>query len=153
MIQQRDYKKPDYEPFKIRAAMLELDEYLRIFIIPQIPAGFSDYREVMCNTMDAAWHAMYHAAITSRRERQHQLVMLKIELAMIETYLKEIRDVCYRGKEKRRLDNNSARRFEVCANKQKAVMSIVWAWAKNEDKLLDSTKTQKTVGLVEREII
>ena len=84
MIQQRDYKKPDYEPFKIRAAMLELDEYLRIFIIPQIPAGFSDYREVMRNTMDAAWHAMYHAAITSRRERQHQLVMLKIELAMIE---------------------------------------------------------------------
>lgn len=153
MIQQHDYKKPDYEPFKIRAAMLDLDEYLRIFIIPQIPAGFSDYREVMRNAMDAAWHAMYHAAITSRRERQHQLVMLKIELAMIETYLKEIRDVCYRGKEKRRLDNNSARRFEICANKQKAVMNIVWAWAKNEDKILDSTKTQKTVGLVEREIV
>lgn len=153
MIQQRDYKKPEYEPFKIRAAMLDLDEYLRIFIIPQIPAGFSDYREVMRNTMDAAWHAMYHAAITSRRERQHQLIMLKIELAMIETYLKEIRDVCYRGKEKRRLDNNSARRFEICAGKQKAVMNIVWAWAKNEDKLLDSSKTQKTAGLVEQEAI
>ncbi len=117
MIQQRDYRKPEYEPFKIRAAMLDLDEYLRIFIIPQIPAGFSDYREVMRNTMDAARHAMYRAAITSRRERQHRLVLLKIELAMTETYLKEIREVCYRSKEKRRLDNNLARRFEICASK------------------------------------
>lgn len=93
MIQQHDYKKPEYEPFKIRAAMLDLDEYLRIFIIPQIPAGFSDYREVMRSTMDAAWHAMYHAAITSRRERQHQLVMLKIELAMIDLFKRNSRCV------------------------------------------------------------
>lgn len=82
--------------------MLDLDEYLRVFIIPQIPAGFTEYREVMRGTMDAAWHAMYHAAMTLRRERQHQLVILKIELAMIETCLKEVRDVYYRGKEKRR---------------------------------------------------
>lgn len=153
MIQKRDDKKSEYEPFKIRAAMLDLDEYLRIFIIPQIPAGFNEYREAMRSVMDAAWHAMYHAAMTSRRERQHQLVILKIELAIIETYLKEVRDVCYRGKEKRRLDNNSARRFEVCASKQKAVMSIVWAWAKNENKLLNASKTEKTAGLAEKEVI
>lgn len=131
--------------------MLDLDEYLRIFIIPQIPAGFADYREVMRMTMDKAWHAMYNAAFTAGRQRQQQLLLLKIEMAMIETYIKEIRDVCYRGKEKKRLDAISARRFEVCATKHKAVMEIVWAWATNEVSKLDVAKSQKTVGLVERE--
>ena len=151
MIQKRDDKKPVYEPFKIKSAMLDLDEYLRIFIIPQIPSGFKEYREVMRTTMDKAWHAMYLAAMTSGRERQRRLVEFKIELAMIETYLREIRDVCYRGKEKRKLDNNSARRFEICGAKQKEVMNIVWAWVKNENKKMDAAKTEKTAGLVERE--
>ncbi|MBR3056237.1 hypothetical protein IKG64_03010 [Candidatus Saccharibacteria bacterium] len=153
MIQKRDDKKPDHEPFKMRSLMLDLDEYLRIFIIPQIPAGFSDYREVMRTTMGRAWRAMYHAAMTVRRERQHHLMDLKIELAMVETYLKEIRDVCYRGKEKRKLDATSARRFEICAEKQKAVMSYVWAWVKNEDKKMPVAGSQKTAGLVEKELI
>ena len=151
MIQRRDDKKLEYQPFKIKAAMLDMDEYLRIFILPQIPTEYRDYRDNIRMAMDAAWRAMYHAAVTIRRERQHQLILLKIELAMIETYLKEIRDVCYRGKEKRRLDNNSARRFEICAKKQKDVMNIVWAWAKNEDAKMDSSKTQKTAGLIEKE--
>ena len=47
MIQKRDDKKKAYEPFKIRVAMMELDKYLRIFIIPQIPAEYKDYREVI----------------------------------------------------------------------------------------------------------
>ena len=151
MIQRRDDKKLEYQPFKIKAAMLDMDEYLRIFILPQIPAEYKDYRDSIRMAMEAAWRAMYHAAITARRERQHQLILLKIELAMVETYLKEIRDVCYRGKEKRRLDNNSVRRFEICAKKQKDVMNIVWAWAKNEDAKMDSSKTQKTAGLIEKE--
>ena len=150
MLQKRDDKKPDYEPFKIRSLMLDLDEYLRIFIIPQIPSGFAEYRDAMRETMDRAWRAMYHAAMTSGRQRQQRLVELRIEMAMIETYLKEIRDVCYRGKEKRRLDNNSARRFEICANKQKAVMNLVWAWVKNENKKLDAGRSEKTRGLIER---
>ena len=133
--------------------MLDLDEYLRVFIIPQIPAGFKEYRDALRQTMDLAWRALYHAAMTIKRERQHQLVELKIELSMVETYLKEIRDVCYRGKEKRKLDRNSERRFEVCAEKQKELMKMVWAWTKNEDSKMNTSKTQKTAGLVEKEEI
>jgi len=153
MIQRRDDKKPEHEPFKIRSLMLDLDEYLRIFIIPQIPAGFADYREAMRQTMDKAWREMYRAALTTRRERQKHLLELKIELAMVEMYLKQIRDVCYRGKEKRKLDNNSVRRFEICAEKQKAVMNFVWSWVKNENKKMDASKTEKTAGLIEKEEI
>ena len=153
MIQKRNDKKPEHDPFRLRSAMLDLDEYLRIFILPQIPAEFKDYREGMRTTMERAWRAMYHAAITVRRERQHQLVELKIEMAMVETYLKEIRDVCYRKKEKKRLDAKSARRFDVCSSKQKAVMNTVWAWAKNEDKKMNSSRAEKTAGLIEREEI
>lgn len=148
-----DKKKSENDPLKIRAVMLALDEYLRIFILPQIPAGFKDFREDMRNSMNEAWRAMYAALSTSGRKRQHHLLELKVELAMIETYLQEIRDVCYRGKEKRKLDKNSARRFEICGNKQKEVMRIVWKWAKNENAKLDSTKSQQTVGLIEKEEI
>ena len=151
MIQKRDDKKQDYEPFKIRALMLELDEYLRIFIIPQIPAGFKDYREMMQIAMDRAWHALYYASMTSRRERQRKLVDLKVELAMVEIYLKEIRDVCYRGKEKRKLDKNSERRFRICAEKQSAVMKMVWAWIKNENTKMNVGGSEKTALLLERE--
>ena len=152
MIQKKDDKKKEHEPFKIRSLMLDLDEYLRIFILPQIPAGFADFRSTMKDTMDKAWHEMYFAAQTIGRERQHHLVALKVELAMVETYLREIRDVCYRGKEKRRLDAKSARRFEICAAKQKEAMKFVWAWTKNEDKKKDSKRSEKTVGLVEKEV-
>ena len=150
MIQKSDDKKPVFQPFKMKVAMLQLDEYLRIFIIPQIPAGFSEYREALRVTMDRAWHAMYYASLTTRRERQHRLIELKIEMAMVETYLKEIRDVCYRGKEKKKLDAKSARRFEICADKQKEVMNIVWAWVKNETKKL-AANTSGTTGLNEKE--
>lgn len=148
MIQTKDDKKKEYEPFKIRSALLALDEYLRIFIIPQIPAGHKEYREALRDAMDRAWRAMYRAVMTSKRERQHSLLELKIELVMVETYLREIRDVCYRGREKRRLDALSARRFDVCAGKQAEVMKIVWGWIKNEDKKLDTLKSQKTTGLM-----
>jgi len=151
MIQRQDDKKSEHKPFKIRSLMLEMDEYTRIFILPQIPAGFADYRNAMKSAMDAAWHELFRAAVTTKRERQHHLVELKVELAVIEMYLKQIRDVCYRGKEKRRLDKNSERRFEICADKQRKVIQMVWAWAKNEDKKMSSTKSQKTAGLIEKE--
>ena len=151
MIQSKDDKKEEYKPFKIRSTMLDLDEYLRIFIIPQIPADYKEYREALRVAMDSAWRAMYFAVMTAGRERQHHLVELKVELAIIETYLREIRDVCYRGKAKRKLDTISARRFDVCAGKQSEVMKILWGWIKNENKKLDSKKTQKTAGLIESE--
>ncbi|MBQ2695627.1 hypothetical protein IJG04_03280 [Candidatus Saccharibacteria bacterium] len=153
MIQKRDDKKPEVKEFKLKILMLQLDEYIRIHIIPQIPADYKEYREAIREAMDRAWRAMYHAAFTTKRERQRNLVELKIELAMVETYMKEIRDVCYRGKEKRRLDKNSAHRFAVCAKYNKEVMSVVWGWAKNEDASLDSSTTQKTAKLVEKEEI
>lgn len=153
MIQRKDDKKPEVKEFRLKVLMLQLDEYIRIHIIPQIPADYKEYREAIREAMDRAWRAMYHAAFTSRRERQRNLVELKIELAMVETYMKEIRDVCYRGKEKRRLGKNSMRRFEICARHNRDVMAVVWGWAKNEDALLDSSTTQKTVRLVEKEKI
>ena len=153
MIQPRDDKRKLYEPFKLKSLMLDLDEYLRIFILPQIPVEYKEYRGMTERAMEAAWRAMFHAAITSGRERQRNLVQLKIEISMIEVCLREVRDVCYRGKEKRRLDKKSASRFEKLAKKQKDLMVFVWAWAKNEDKKLDSTKAQKTFGLVEKEAV
>ena len=144
---------PDYEPFKMRQLMMDLDEYLRIFILPQIPAEYKEYREEIRGAVDKAWRAIYYAGFTSRRERQRRLLEVKVELAMVETYLREVRDVCYRKKEKKRLDKISARRFEVCAEKQKAVTRMLWGWIANEDKKLDSMRTEKTVGLAEREEI
>ena len=155
MTVQKYHKKQNTEtdPLKIRSVMLALDEYLRIFIVPQIPAGFKDFRVVILEAMDRAWQVMYMALFTSGRERQHHLVELKKELGMVETYLQEIRDVCYRGKEKRKLDKNSEHRFEICGNKQKDVMRIVWAWVRNENVRLDASKSQKTTGLIEKEEI
>ena len=153
MIQTRDDKKEDFQPFKMKQVMIDLDEYLMIFILPQIPAEFKDYRESLRRTMDKAWRAMYHAAFTAKRERQRQLVLMKIEMAMVEVYLQEVREICYRGKEKRRLDKMSARRFEVCAKKHREVMDVLWGWITNEDKKLNTAKSEKTVGLVEREEI
>ena len=150
VVQRRDDKKDKtYEPFKLKSAMLDLDEYVRIFIIPQIPAGFSDFRDSLRACVEKAWRSLYMASATSGRERQKRLMEFKVEMSMIDTYLKEIRDVCYRGKEKRRLDKTSARRFEICADKQHAVLELVWGWIKNEHKKLDSAKTQKTAGLME----
>ncbi|MBR3322093.1 hypothetical protein IKG05_00390 [Candidatus Saccharibacteria bacterium] len=143
---------PDYEPFKIRQLLMDLDEYLRIFILPQIPAEYKEYREEIREAMNQAWRALYRAGFTMKRERQKRLIDLKVELAMAETYLKEVRDVCYRGKERKKLDKVSVRRFEICAGKQKAVMNMLWGWITNEDKKLDSSRTEKTVGLVEEEV-
>ena len=143
---------PDYEPFKIRQLLMDLDEYLRIFILPQIPAEYKEYREEIREAMNQAWRALYRAGFTMKRERQKRLIDLKVEVAMAETYLKEVRDVCYRGKERKKLDKVSVRRFEICAGKQKAVMNMLWGWITNEDKKLDSSRTEKTVGLVEEEV-
>lgn len=151
MIQPRDDKKEQPKEFKLKSLMLELDEYMRIFITPQIPAEFADMREGVRRTTDAAWHELYHAAMTSKRVRQSHLVNLRVEMAVLETYLQEIRDICYRGKEKRKLDKQSERRFEICAKKLYKVMNFIWGWAKNESKELDPAKSQKTVGLVEKE--
>lgn len=59
-------------------------------------------------------------------------------MAKVEVYLQEIRDVCYRGKEKRKLDKNSERRFEICAKKYLTVMNFVWGWIKSENRLRKS---------------
>ena len=151
MIQPRDDTKPKHEPFKIRSDMLALDEYLKIFILPQVPAEYKEFRDEMRVAMGQSWRALLSAAVTTGRTRQKHLVDLKVNMALVEVYLHEVRDVCYRGKEKRKLDKNSLRRFENCAKLQKAVMTTVWGWARNEDKKLDSSKTQKTAGLVEKE--
>lgn len=151
MIQKQDDKKPEYKPFKLRVEMTELDNYLRVFILPQIPAGFAEYRDSVRATMDKAWRELFRAAGTRKRVRQNHLVELKVELSMLDVYLQGIREVCYRGKEKKRLDKNSERRFEVCATKMHKVMNLVWAWAKNEDKKMDTEKSDKTVGLIEKE--
>ena len=143
--------KRDYEPFKIRATMMELDKYLRVFIIPQIPAEYKEYREAMRQVMDKAWHAMYHAALTEKRERQKHLLELKIELMMISVYLEEIREVCYRGKMKKKLDATTTRRFEICAKRQHDVMEIVWGWIENEATKMDPSRAQSTAGLIEKE--
>ena len=149
MTHRRNKEPKTYEPFKLKATMLAFDEYLRIFIIPQIPAGFAEYRASIRNSIEKAWRELYMASFTTGRERQRRLLEFKIEMAMIETFMKEIRDVCYRGKEKRKLDDKSARRFEVCAEKQRAVMEIVWGWIQNEHEKNDSRKTQKTAGLTD----
>lgn len=151
MIQKRDDKKRAYEPFKIRVAMMELDKYLRVFIIPQIPAEYKEYREVLRQAMDKAWHMMYLAALTKDRERQRRLLDLKVEMMIVNVYLEEIREVCYRGKAKRQLNKALARRFQVCAERQKDVMEIIWGWVENESKKLDPARTQKTAGLKESE--
>lgn len=151
MIQKKDDKKKAYEPFKLRVTMLDLDKYLRIFIIPQVPAEYKEFREELRHTMDAAWRMMYYAALTKGRERQRRLMDLKIELMMVEVYLVEIREICFRGKLKKKLNGISARRFEIAAKKQRAVMEIIWAWVKNEEKSAASARTQKTAGLVETE--
>ena len=151
MVVQRkdDKKKKIYEPFKIRYLMLDLDEYMRVFILPQIPAEYKDFRGIIKSAMDKAWHEVYYAAQTTARVRQNHLMALKVELMVMEVYLQEVRDVCYRGKKK--LDNTSARRFEVCARKQAAVMELVWAWIHNEDAKMPVKKSQKVAGLTEGE--
>lgn len=149
MIQKKDDKKKAYEPFKLKAAMLDLDKYLRIFIIPQVPAEYKGFRDELRHTMDTAWRMMYYAALTRGRERQRRLLDLKIELMMVEIYLTEIREICFRGKLKKKLSGISARRFEIAAKKKRAVMEIIWAWVKNEEDNLASAQTQKTAGLAE----
>lgn len=138
-------EKQKYEPFELRSRMLKLDTYLRIFILPQIPAEHKEFREVVWRTMDEAWHKLYLAAFTEARERQKRLLEFRVELSMVEIYMREIREVCFRGKLK--LDAISERRFRVCADLQKEITKMVWGWVKNEDKKLDSTRTQKTAGL------
>ena len=149
MVVQRkdDKKKKTYEPFKLRSLMLDLDEYMRIFVLPQIPTEHKEFRGTLRTVMDKAWHEAYFAAQTTARVRQNHLMALKIELMILEVYLQEVRDVCYRGKKK--LNKASGRRFEVCARKQAAVMSLVWAWIENENGKLPVKKSQKTAGLIE----
>lgn len=153
MIQKYEDKKKEHDGFKLRSLMLDFDEYLRIFVLPQIPAGFKDYRDEIRDCMDTAWHKMYFAALTTRRERQKHILEYKIEMAMVEVYLREIRDVCYRGKEGRKLDAQAVRRFDVLAQKHKEIMNIVWAWAKKENEKMESSKIEKVSGLVEKEEI
>lgn len=153
MIQPQDDKKKPYQPFKLKSLMLDLDEYLKIFILPQIPSDYKEFRESVREAMAAAWRATFRAAVTTGRERQRNLVTLKVELSMVEVTVREVRDICYRGNQKKKLDKSSAKRFNVLAKKQKDVMMFVWAWAKNEDKRLDSSKTQKTAGLIEKEVV
>lgn len=141
--------KTTNKSFKIRAAMLALDEYLRIYILPQIPAEYKDYRDIINQSLNKAWHAIYHAALTEKRERQKKLLELKIELMIINAYLEEILHVCYRGKMRRNLNKNAMHRFEVCAKKQKDVMAIVWGWLENEAKKMDPKRSQSTSGLTE----
>ena len=151
MIQPGDDKKPVHEGFKGKQLMLDLDEYLKIFIIPQIPVEYKEIRGSLERAMEAAWHALFKAAVTTKRERQRNLVALKVELSVVEIYIREVKDICYRGKEKRRLDKNSSSRFTKLAKKESDLMGFVWAWAKSEDKKLDSSKTEKTAGLIEKE--
>lgn len=151
MIQAKDDKKKENEEFKLRTLLLDFDIYMRIYVVPQIPAGFNDYRTMFWRTMDKAWHELYHAALTRGRERQKHIMALKIEMAVVEVYLKEVRDICYRGKEKKNLTESVARRYEVLAAKHKAVMSVIWGWAQNENKKMAAEKNQKTAGLVEKE--
>lgn len=153
MIQPRDDKKNKdaHGSLRIRQVMMDLDIYLRVFIIPQIPAEYKEFREEMRETMNRAWHEMYLALQTSKRERQKSILKMKVEMAMVETYLHEIREVCYRGKAKKKLDKNSARRFEVAGQKEKEVMHILWGWAKNEDRKMDTSKNSSVSGLVDEE--
>ncbi len=142
---------PKKNPLKIRSDMLAMDEYMRVFILPQIPSGYKEYRDALRETTDKAWRELYYALFTSKRERQRHLLALKVEMSLIEVYLREVRDVCYRGKEKKRLDQNSAKRFEVMASNYKAVMDIVWAWIKNENDRMPTENTQRLAGLTETE--
>lgn len=146
-----DDKTPNGDPLKIRSLMLDLDEYLQVFILPQIPSEYKDFREMIQGAMSNGWHEMYRALLTRKRERQKHILAMKIEMAMVEVYLKEIRDVCYRGKAGKKLDQNARRRFETVANKHRGVMSIIWAWAKNEDEKMSTENIEKLAGLVEKE--
>lgn len=151
MIQKQNDKKEPVREFKLRSLMIDFDEYIKVFILPQIPAGFADLRGDIRNSLDAAWSEVFLAAGTTKRPRQAHLLALRVHLAKVEVYLQEIRDICYRGKEKRKLDGNSMRRFEICAKKYSEVMELVWGWIKNENRALNATKSAGTAGLVEKE--
>lgn len=89
MVVQRkdDKKKKTHEPFKIRSLMLDYDKYMRIYILPQIPAEYKDFRETIKTAIDKVWHELYFAAQTTARVRQNHLIALKIESMVIEVYL------------------------------------------------------------------
>lgn len=142
MIQSKDDKKKVHEPFKLKSLMLEFDEYVRIFIIPQIPKERMEYREAMRDTLDKIWHEIFFSAGTTDRARRHHLLALRVELAVFEVYFTEIREVCYRGKGHKMLDTGAARRFEVCSSKMHAVMNFVWSWIKNEGKRTDNRSNE-----------
>ena len=151
MIQKQNDKKEQVKEFKLKSLMIDFDEYIKIFILPQIPAGFAGLREDIRKSLDEAWSEVFFAAGTTKRPRQMHLLALRVNLAKVEIYLQEIRDICYRGKEKKKLDNISARRFEVCAKKYSKVMELVWGWIKNENKALSAAKAANTAGLIEKE--
>lgn len=151
MIQSKDDKKEPHQPFRGKVLMKDMDVYLKVHFLPQLPAEYKEIRTNISAAMDNAWRALFKAATTSARERQRNLVVLKVELSMVENYVQETRDICYRGKAAKNMDANIARRYRVLAKKQSEMMSFVWAWAKNEDAKLDSSKTQKTAGLMEKE--
>ena len=142
--------KPQKEDkLKIRTVTFELETYLRVFILPQVPADYKEFRDIINNRMIEVWHELYLALSTQKRERQRHLLLLKVELATMETYVEEIRKVCYRGKAANKLDQNSKKRFGIFANKYKEVMSIVWGWIKNEERKNPSGKIEKLAGLAE----
>ncbi len=140
----KNYKRG---PFRLRYAMIELDEYLRVFIIPQIPAEYKEYRDVLRQAMDRAWHLMYYAALTEKRERQKRLLEYKVEMIMVSVYLQEIRDVCYRGKMQRNFNKATENRFRICAERHRRVMEILWSWIDKESKKMNPLNSQKTTGL------
>lgn len=146
------HKPKTHEPFKMRSVFLDLDEYLKVFILPQIPSEYRDFRDSVKDVSEKMWREMYLASFTSGRERQRHLLLLKVELVMIDTYLKEIRDICYRGKAKKRLDAHSARRFEVFSKKYKDAINILWAWSKNEEKKKTTAGIEKVSGLLQGEM-
>ena len=152
MIQPHDDKKKVHEPFKLRGLMLEFDEYLRVFIIPQIPREYADIRNDIRAAMNTAWREVFFSAATVKRQRRHHLTALRVELAMVETYLTEVRDICYRGKNKRTLDQNSMRRFDVCATRFRTVMDFVWKWIKNEESRV-SSESEEAKAIQETEEI
>ncbi|MBQ3445464.1 hypothetical protein IJG29_01915 [Candidatus Saccharibacteria bacterium] len=152
MIQKRDDKKPKSKELDITRKMRELDEYMRIFILPQIPQEQKEFRDRISVALDETTRAIHYAVLSQRHTRLKYLMSVRVELAMVEFVMTEIRDVCYRGKEKRRLDANSAKRFAKAAKLKSEVLNIVWGWYKNENKLLEGEKSKsKVVAAPEKE--
>lgn len=113
---------------------MDMDVYLMRYVLPQVPREHQEFRMSVRQAMHDALFRLYMAATTSGRTRQTHLVGLKTELALVEVYVEEIREVCYKGKMRERFTPTVAKRFEVLAGKQKEAMGMVWGWIKNEEE-------------------